>query len=667
MSDDLIGQSLGQYQIRYKLGRGGMSSVYLAYHAAVDRTVAVKVLPREFLHDPTFLTRFQQEAKTVARLEHLHILPLYDAGEDRGIPYIVMRYLPGGTLAALIAERLPTIATTSRILNHIAAALDYAHAHEVIHRDLKPSNILLDSAGNAYLADFGIARAAQQSADGVDLTGSRIMGTPPYVAPEMVRKGEPITGSVDVYALGIIAFELLTGQPPYYDPDPTRVLMAHVMEPVPSARKLDPNLLPSIDAVLMRCLAKTPQERYKSAGEFAAAFAEASRPAGPRARSASPAVPRGKLETPPTGGRAAVDLSHEPDAQQEAPPRRSRRPLLVLGGLLGLMIGVGLIALAANEGDPSRLLAALTPPPTHTATPTVTPTPGLTQTAEPTLLPPPGGGGRLAFASNRSGEYDLYLIDADGGNLRRLTDQPQAEYDPDWSPKGEALVYVGAAEDGTEIRVLDLACLILNPDCSQPSRLLVPSGSKNLQPAWSPDGREIAFSSNRDGDFELYIIRVDGTNLRQITFNEVDDYAPRWSPDGRALVYHVQEASNSDIYAIDSQGRQTRQITSSAGLDLWPDWSPDGRSILYTSTEGQPDGRVIFQIEAGGGAISQITTNTGHADDAVYSPDGARIAFDSDQGGGSFDLYLLDIASGEITAIPDTPGENVSPAWQPIQ
>lgn len=269
MPEDLIGKKLGPYEIRMLLGKGGMSSVYMAYQPSMDRVVALKVLPPEFLHDSTFLARFQNEARMVAKLEHINILPVYDVGEDRGIPYIVMRYLSGGTVSDLLADHLPDNETIARILEQVASALDYAHARGIIHRDIKPSNVLLDSSGNAYLADFGIARMVAEASG---LTGSRVIGTPSYVAPEQVKKGQVITESVDTYALGVLAYEMLAGEPPYRDDDPTKTLMAHVMEPVPSVRDIDPNVSPEIDRAIQKALAKRAEDRYPSATAFAQAF-----------------------------------------------------------------------------------------------------------------------------------------------------------------------------------------------------------------------------------------------------------------------------------------------------------------------------------------------------------------------------------------------------------
>ncbi|NDJ33850.1 MAG: serine/threonine protein kinase, partial [Chloroflexi bacterium] len=272
MADELIGKQIGQYEITMVLGKGGMSTVYLGRQASVDRAVAIKVLPRTFLHDDTFLIRFREEIRTVTSLEHPHILPVYDAGEADGIPYIVMRYVSGGTLSDLLMRGLPPVETVLRVVEHIASALDYAGEHGIIHRDLKPSNILLDKDGNAYLTDFGVARTSYYEGG---LTGSRVIGTPPYIAPEAIRKDDAVTGLADQYALGVLAYEMLCGHPPYQSDDPMKVLVAHVLEPIPSLREANPNISPAVDSVVRRCLAKFPQQRSPSSLAFASALARA--------------------------------------------------------------------------------------------------------------------------------------------------------------------------------------------------------------------------------------------------------------------------------------------------------------------------------------------------------------------------------------------------------
>lgn len=665
MSDDLIGQSLGQYQIRVLLGKGGMSTVYLAYQPSMDRTVAIKVLPREFLHDTTFLTRFQQEGRTIAKLEHLHILPVYDFGEHDGIPYIVMRYLAGGTLGDLIFGRLPPIATTVRLIAQVADALDYAHGRGIIHRDLKPSNVLLDSSDNAYLADFGIARVTQAAQD-ANLTGSRVIGTPPYIAPEMVKKDQKVTASVDIYALGIITFEMLTGRTPFYDEDSMKVLMAHVLEPVPSTREIDPTIDPDIDAVVMRCLAKTPQQRFKTATDFATELARVAALSA-QSQAAAPVPPPRPPATPhrPHPQNQAIPISASIPFEEPLQDRGDDRGwLFALVGIGALLVGIVLIVFVLIGANTSGLLGIIASS-TKTPTPTVTPTPS---TAKPTvvpvatILPPPPSGGRLVFSSNRDGDDDLYLIDSDGENVRRVTNAPGSDFDPAWSPDGTQIAYVSSADGDSEIMVINVACVLSAEDCDQSARKLTDNSFRDLGPSWSPDGERIAFASDRDGRFEIYTMKADGGDVRRLTYNNEIDLSPRWSPDGKQIVFQVE---GGNLYTIAAAGGVPRQLTDNAGTDMWPDWSPTMQFIAYTSTSNQNAGeRAIFTIELATKTITQLTSGS-RDDNPAWSPDGKYIAFDSDPDGDDrFDLFVLEIASRGPKRLTSE-ASNFAPDWQP--
>ena len=664
MPDDLLGQTLGQYQIRALLGKGGMSTVYLAYQPAMDRLVAVKVLPREFLHDDTFLMRFQQEARTIARLEHLHILPVYDVGQDRGIPYLVTRYLPGGTLADLLNNDLPQLPVVTRIVGQVADALDYAHERGIIHRDLKPSNILLDDSGNAYLSDFGIARVTQAQAD---LTGSRVLGTPPYIAPEMIQKDQPVTASVDIYALGVITYEMLTGEPPYFDQDPMRVLMAHVLEPVPSVRDIDPNIPPAVDAVVQRCLAKKPADRYPTAGTFARELARAAQIPQPIPSSPlpPPAAPPQAVVPPAGYGQMPSPLpapayAPYPPAEAERPRRRGRGCLIALGVIAGLIaVGAG-IALYITGGELDTLL-----PPTRTPQPTVTLTPavGPAGILTPSFVPPASESGRLAFASTRDGDYEIYLVNRDGSDLLQLTfNEGVYDYAPAWSPDGSQIVYVSTADGDAEI-------MIMNADGSG-IRAVTDNNSKDVDPDWSPDGEWIAFSSNRDGDFELYVMRPDGSGLRQLTFNDLNDRRPRWSLDGSQIGYYAQVGDNtasSELFLINAAGGVPVRLTENAAADLWPSWSPDGTRLVYTSAMDAPEGnRALWVMDLASRTATRLTDGLWRDDDPAWSPGGRYIAFDTDRNGnGYFALYVLDLVSGELESLPFEAASDVAPAWRP--
>jgi serine/threonine-protein kinase len=282
-----VGAQVGPYRVVDTLGQGGMASVYKAYEPELDRHVALKVLAAELLREADFDTRFRREAKVSAKLEHPHIVPIHAFGIDDGVPWMAMRLLPGGTAARLLKNGPLSPAKAIGILRDAARALDYAHGQGVIHRDVKPHNILLDTEERAYLADFGIARMLQGASH---LTRSGLVGTPQYMAPEQTRAGAELDGRVDVYALGVVAYELLTGRVPFQGRDPVAVMMSHVMEPVPLP---DASVVPEpMAAVLMRCLAKDREERWPSATAFVDALdaARAAAEATPVVRSV-PAPP----------------------------------------------------------------------------------------------------------------------------------------------------------------------------------------------------------------------------------------------------------------------------------------------------------------------------------------------------------------------------------------
>ena len=271
-TDPLIGTTLNnQYTILEEIGRGGMATVYSAKQQSMNRTVAVKVLPRNLLHDPGFFERFEREVEVISTLEHPHILPIYDYGQSDGIPFITMRYLGGGSMAQMIRRGIPELADIDRPLSQVAQALDYAHQRGIIHRDLKPGNIMLDENGNAYLSDFGIARVM-----GSDLTGSAIIGTPAYMSPEQAN-GLPIDGRADVYALGVVLFELITGREPYQAETPMALLLKHINEPIPAIGEFREGVPLEVEDVIQKATAKDPDNRFSSAGEMAKAFSAALR------------------------------------------------------------------------------------------------------------------------------------------------------------------------------------------------------------------------------------------------------------------------------------------------------------------------------------------------------------------------------------------------------
>mgnify|MGYP002713036493 CR=1 FL=1 len=271
----MIPEKIGRYQIEDEIGRGGMATVFKAYDPRFERHVAVKVLPREFMHDPEFRARFKREAKTIATLEHPAIVPVYDYGEDNGLLYLVMRYMPGGSLADKLENGPLSIEESAKILQRLGSALDRAHGQGIIHRDLKPGNVLFDQYGDAFLADFGIVRVTD-SASNLTASGS-LVGTPMYMSPEQVYGDKELDGRSDIYALGIILFQMLTGHLPYEADTPAKLMMKHILDPVPDLLVDRPDLPVKAEAVVSRALAKERDDRFDTASDFSSALSAATK------------------------------------------------------------------------------------------------------------------------------------------------------------------------------------------------------------------------------------------------------------------------------------------------------------------------------------------------------------------------------------------------------
>ncbi|MBN2302990.1 MAG: serine/threonine protein kinase [Anaerolineae bacterium] len=262
----MIGTTLGPYEIIEEIGRGGMATVYRARQINMERDVAIKIIHKAIAAQSTSLDRFQREARLIARLEHAHILPVYDYNGAHDPPYIVMRYLPTGTLKDILERDQLKFNEIAFLMRQLTSALDYAHRQKVVHRDIKPSNIMVDAEGNAFLTDFGIARMVEGT-EGLTASGLAV-GTPGYMAPEQ-GMGLPVDHRVDIYALGVMLFELMTGQTPYTGDTPMAVILKHIQEPIPSAAEINPTIDPALDAIISRAMAKDPNARYRTSTELA--------------------------------------------------------------------------------------------------------------------------------------------------------------------------------------------------------------------------------------------------------------------------------------------------------------------------------------------------------------------------------------------------------------
>jgi serine/threonine protein kinase len=306
------GTRIGPYEVVEMLGKGGSATVYKAYHSRLDRHVAIKVLHTAFVNDPHFLTRFEREARIVARLEHPAIVPIYDYDELEGSPYLVMKYVEGATLKQRAIKKGFSLGQIADVLGVVADALDYAHGRGVLHRDLKPSNILIDADDKPYLTDFGLARMAQLGES--TISHDMMLGTPYYISPEQAQGSKDLTSATDIYSLGVILYELVTGSVPFSADSAYAIVHGHITtQPTPPSQLN--NALPTrVDAVLLRALAKNPAQRYPTATALIQDFRQAIIEGD-----VSDSVPAVRYENPPA-------QSNRPQPAPEAADSAAARP-----------------------------------------------------------------------------------------------------------------------------------------------------------------------------------------------------------------------------------------------------------------------------------------------------------------------------------------------------
>lgn len=404
MTNNIVpGQMLGAYRILNQIGEGGMAAVYRAYHASMDRHVAVKVLPSEFAKSESFRARFQQEARLIANLEHPHILPVHDFGESDGIHYFVMRYLQAGTLASRIEAGPLTLAEIDRLFTQLADALGYAHQRGIVHRDLKPANVLIDSRGDAFLTDFGIAKLLEGTSK-FTTTGA-ITGTPAYMSPEQAQ-GEKLDQRSDIYSLGIVLYEMVTGRVPFDADTPLAVMLKHLSAPLPIPSTLKPDIHPEIERVLLKALAKKKEDRYATAEEFIADWK--------RAVNVAQNSPLPASASRPASVAAPTRHTPPPVSNVAQPKKRSLGLPIVLGAsvlifLVCLVVAVPLAGLAISRFLNTPVGIAGTPPATVALTLPPTPLPG--ETAVPVVVAPSIEGGTWTSWAAGNRVFDISVVD----------------------------------------------------------------------------------------------------------------------------------------------------------------------------------------------------------------------------------------------------------------
>ncbi|MFZ5903228.1 MAG: protein kinase domain-containing protein [Chloroflexota bacterium] len=660
---DLIGQSLGRYHILEQLGEGGMATVYKAYDTRLETDVAVKVIRRGAFppdHLEKILKRFEREAKALAKLSHPNIIKVIDYGKHDGSPYLVVEYMPGGTLRSRLGRPIPWQGAV-QILIPLAKALEYAHKHNIVHRDVKPSNILLTDKGQPMLTDFGIAKILEIE-ETATLTGTGIgVGTPEYMAPEQWMGSA--TAQSDIYSLGIVFYEMVTGRKPYVADTPAAILLKQATEPLPRPTMFVPDLPESVEKVLIKALAKNPQDRYQDTAKLTAAMeklvgvrhgerasdssSEFSTLAGDTytiVQQEDSRVTRMQEATYDTRSESVV-RGHVQTPRVSNMPEKKRKqaiPMWVytlgagLGSLVILLLCIG-IALSRGIVGGSSDSSQIEPPPfSELQTEVVlfpTDTLSLPSSTEIQILP-----------------TDMPTLAPTFTFVPINTTVPSPTSKPISNPTGK-IVYTCQISGNSDFNDI----CIMNADGSDFNQL-TDNGANNGWPSFSPDGSMILFSSNKSGTWQIYSMASSGGSLRQLTFGADDAFGPDMSPNGQ-IVYKIGTPEADSIWVMNSDGSGAYHVYGN-GWD--PVWSPDGSKILFAS--GEFNSAQLYIINANGSGLMQLTNMAnirGRSDWSIQN----LIAF---YAGPSWqrNLYIIGSDGSNLTQLTNG-GNSQAPSFSP--
>jgi len=760
----------GKYIILDIIGEGQFGKVYRARDQYLDMDVAIKELKREELTGEVyadFLKRFRREARIGRELRHeniVHVSTLERVGDDN---YLVMDYVDGPSLQKRLEEQGPlSLEEAVEVAIELCEGLAAVHDHPlgIVHRDIKPSNILLTSQGQPKITDFGLAQLHGESLRSLG-KGTRHPGTPAYMSPEQERETGYLGPASDIYALGCVLFEMLTGRvykrlegsrPSEWQPDVpgwldevvTRMLekeketryreAAHVKTELQAGLSSEANRKRKVDALLRRAeqaiadadwaeaiklsqqgVALIPgnavlQGLLTQAQEGQQEEAERSREQEERKKEARRrraqqtyeeavvALSRKEYRLALSKLREVAELDPEHGDPEEIRDKAElglkeregwRRSLTAITGVvasigtvgvLGAIVALALACLGTfwvvlwrpslttptpipgtpapapgseSTETPTATETSTTVPSTRIPTATPSSTPAPTATSVPTSPPPtpvPASDDRIAFVSDRHGNWEIYVMNYDGTALTRLTENPAFDACPSWSPDGSRIMFQSERTGNWDIYTM-------NADGSG-LVALTSSEHDEIWPAWSPDGGRLAFVSGRDGDWEIYVMNLDGTGLAQLTNNQKGDGSPSWSPDGTRVVFISNRDGNWEVYTMNADGTGQTRLTTNSQWDSSPSWSPDGTRIAFE--HGPEERSDIYVMNADGTNQRNLTNHPAGDMGTSWSADSQRIAFESDRTG-NWELYSIKADGTGLVQLTNTSGDELWPVWSP--
>jgi serine/threonine protein kinase len=677
----------GRYKIQHTLGKGGMGAVYHALDESLGVTVAVK---ENLIEDEEGLKQFRREATLLAGLRHPNLPRVTDhfVIDGQG-QYLVMDFIDGEDLKQRLG-RVGALPENEVLLIGIAIsdALNYLHnlTPPVLHRDIKPGNIRITPSGHVYLVDFGLAKMVQGTK--ATTTGARGL-TPGYSPPEQYGTART-DGRSDIYALAATMYTMITGSPPA---DGLAVAINQTkLAPVQS---LKAEASDEISAIIEKSLSVQPEDRFQTAAELKAAMLSAIETFNHKLSNGEiklPQLPEDLAgQTLVSDGETRPATGPRPVAQKPK-GKKSKSWIGVVFGIIivsalaiaGVTFGPQLLSMVASPTsttseeailptgtEPDMPTLTIASSATHTLLPTETIAPTTTNTPAPT---PQGGGAQIAFASDRSGEVQLWLLSLQSGDLVQLTDIRGGACQPTWSPDGMRLVFIAPCGQnqqsypGSSLFIIDVDGTDLNPLPSSPIG--------DYDPSWSPVSNQVVFTTLRDFNrAQVWILDIDTGENINVSNNVASDYQPTWSPDGEQIAFVSTRVINrGQIWLMDAQGENVVEFSrSSTRTNLEPAWSPEGDLIVYTQ----------FGIQGGGtpsliGAFwTEDSARTGLNEFRIsqeaagmrevdFSPDARWLVFASNPDFGDLDIFLMRVNGSEISRLTTNDSEDFDPAWRPF-